>query len=138
MVKKGFKTLSVMVKEDFAQHFEEVFLESGANSKGEFLSMLIESFINPDYETAINKAVNLKDAELSRLLSQKEAELNELKNSFEAEADEYRKRLHFYDSSLSSLYNATKGKTLDVGKGKLTINSPEDIQNLMVKSFKLK
>ncbi|MCX6221294.1 MAG: hypothetical protein NTZ69_09905 [Bacteroidia bacterium] len=58
MIKKEFKNIQVQARPDLFTLFEDTFQQSGANSKGEFLGMLLENYLNPDHEGAIRKVQN--------------------------------------------------------------------------------
>jgi len=67
MITKGFVNIQASVKEDFKAQFEDVFNSSGANSKGEFLRILLENYLSPDFESALKKVENEKNNEIEIL-----------------------------------------------------------------------
>ncbi|MFA6923109.1 MAG: hypothetical protein WC223_02545 [Bacteroidales bacterium] len=100
MIRKNFKNIQIMAKVELWEHFNDIFMQSEANSKGEFLSMLLENYLNPDYETALKKITDEKNNEVSKLIAgfeqlqksfddykaAKEKEEQEAKEKAEAEA----------------------------------------------------
>lgn len=55
MMKKDFKNIQVQARPDLFDSFQDTFEQSGANSKGEFLGMLLECYLNPDHESVVKK-----------------------------------------------------------------------------------
>ena len=54
-MKKDFKNIQVQARPDLFELFQDTFDQSGSNSKGEFLGMLLECYLNPDHEIAVKK-----------------------------------------------------------------------------------
>jgi hypothetical protein len=75
---KSQVTISVYVKNELKEKFEEVFQESEFNSKGEFLGVLLDTYLNP-MEDGTECKQTIK--ELKDLLQQKESEIQAIKLS---------------------------------------------------------
>jgi metal-responsive CopG/Arc/MetJ family transcriptional regulator len=73
---KSQVTISVYVKNELKEKFEEVFQESEFNSKGEFLGILLENYLTP-YE-GNDKESKQKVQTLREQIERMELEINEL------------------------------------------------------------
>jgi|WetSurMetagenome_2_1015567.scaffolds.fasta_scaffold07045_4 metal-responsive CopG/Arc/MetJ family transcriptional regulator len=75
---KSQVTISVYVKNELKEKFEEVFQESEFNSKGEFLGILLENYLAPLDEN--DKESKQTIHSLQEQLERNEVEINELKS----------------------------------------------------------
>jgi hypothetical protein len=70
--RQGFKNIQIQSKQDFYELFEDTFEQSGANSKAEFLKMLIDIYLNPEEPNTkdlrnLEERLSLADEEKEKL-----------------------------------------------------------------------
>lgn len=129
MARPNFKTLSIAVSNEFMEHFNDMFQQSGSNSKGEFLRTLLENWLNPDYEGAVKKVEAVKNNEINEVKTELHSlcEINE----------DLEQKVSFYEATLKPLLDRVKGKKLKEGKKVFIIDTPEQLQKLLVTKFKI-
>ncbi len=154
MYQKGFVNIQAVVKEDFKAEFEEAFQSSGANSKGEFLRILIANYLSPDYEGKLRIIENQKNTEIQSLKeieNQKNIEIQnlteksnilqnevvQLQNTI-VELQDVENDLNRFFEILKPLFQKTKNQTITVDKQKIVINNEFDLLKLVVNCFKIK
>ncbi len=141
-MKTGFSNIQISAKVDFKKHFEEIYQESEANSKGEFLSILLDNYLNPDYEKAVKRVENEKNKELMNLQTcstektdKLEQELNEAKEKL----NEVKSELNGYTSQLDRYLQISKGETFYLPKGKqVKVTDGKVLLEVILSSVKLK
>lgn len=119
MAKRNFKNIQIQANPQFAEHFDDQYLQSGTNSKGEFLSILLENYLNPDYEGVTN------------VLEREKKELNE-------QLSQCKQDLEFYESKLNNLFEKVNGKELKIGKQTVKITDRKQLIHILVQIFKIK
>lgn len=82
---KSFENITVAVKKETKEIFEDLYNESGANSKGEFINMLIQQFIEPETVTEkVKVKTGFEDLYNELGISTKEEFINLLKQRLTA------------------------------------------------------
>jgi predicted nuclease with TOPRIM domain len=95
--------LQCTVSNPTKEKFLDTFNSCGANSKGEFISMLLDSYISEDNVKTIEKEVPVDSPELLNRLESLETNNAILKETLE--------RIYFHEK-FRALYLSEKGKTL--------------------------
>lgn len=143
LLKKGFKNIQIVAKEDFYTEFEDVYQQSGANSKGEFLRILLENYLNPDFENAVKKIeaakefeINSRQENIERLTIAHNETVSDLE-TVKTELETTRTRLNTFLSGIRGLFEKAHGKILQLPKkGKIEVKTEEDLFSIMVTTFK--
>ena len=73
-MKEGFANIQIVGRVVLRDDFEDIYIQSGANSKGEFLRMLLNNHLHPQKEqpndetiTNLHNVVEAKDSALDKL-----------------------------------------------------------------------
>jgi|GEM_PF-6455900 hypothetical protein len=112
MTRKNFKNIQIQGKIELAELFEDTYEQSGANSKGEFLNILLDTYLNPNQKTEDTGNVKQLLSEKENLEAQKE-NLDKEMNEAQAENQQLKVRLGLYENDiLKKLLKKHKGKTL--------------------------
>lgn len=150
----GFRNIQIQGKIELADLFEDTFQQSGCNSKGEFLNVLLDDFLNP--EEAISKKAEDVEKEKNQIEYTNnllEEEKHQIENQLDTalsdniEKDETIEMLqekidHYENDMLHSLLNKHKGKRLKFKSTKgekveIQINSIEDVYTAIINSIKV-
>lgn len=136
----GFKNIQIQAKTDLADTFEDVYEQSGTNSKAEFLGTLIDNYLNPD-TTISNKAATIEKQknELSGQLQSIETENSELSTE---NATLKERMKHYENDILNKLFLKHKGKKLKfrnpLGKSvSIEINDLKDVYTAVINSIEI-
>lgn len=122
----GFKNIQIQSKPELYETFEDLFTQSGANSKAEFLSWMIDKYLLPEESSS----PSLKKIE--------ESLINAIK-----EKDELIARLELYETEgMKEILNRHKGEKLtfkNSGGQKMTIeiNDLPDVFSAIYNSVKI-
>ncbi|MFB6319959.1 hypothetical protein [Saccharicrinis sp. FJH54] len=139
MPSKNQKNINVRAHIETAELFQDTFEQSGANSKGEFISMLLENYLNPDYESkvkAVKDQVDKKGKENESLL----LKLNEANTT----ATMLENEIAFFDEKLDPILQNHLGELVAIKdpetkeKVEIEINSIQDVFEVIMKSVKIK
>jgi len=142
MIKNGFSNIQIVAKNEMKIEFEDIFQQSGANSKGEFIRILLDNYLQP--ETLVNKSKAENQAKFDSLrqqiatMEQQNHETNQSLQTTQTELQQAKETESFYEKSLQPFYEKINGKELTVGNRKIVVNSVKDIFTIMVQSFKIK
>ena len=136
----GFKNIQIQSKIELAEQFEDAFQQSGANSKAEFLGILLDEWLNPDVTSSkkATEAINEKNELFEKLQS-----ANDLNNENEEKIALLTESLNHYENeTLMSLLAKHQGKKLrftsPVGKEiELVINDVKDVYTAVINSIKV-
>jgi hypothetical protein len=80
MIKKDFKNIQVQARPELFATFEDAFQQSGANSKGEFLGTILDSYLNPNHETAVKKVQSDFTREREQFENEKKSLIDQVNN----------------------------------------------------------
>jgi len=112
MSRKNFKNIQIQGKIELAELFEDTYEQSGANSKAEFLNILLDTYLNPNSK-------NENPGKVKELLSEKEnlegekSNLDQELTQSQEENQQLKARLELYENDiLKKLLKKHKGKTL--------------------------
>jgi len=129
----GFKNIQIQSKKPLADLFEDTYQQSGANSKGEFLHILLNDYLNPDV-TFSQKAADA-ETQLSAVSEEKSELLEEnekLKNLLK----------HYENDILLKVFVKHKGEKLNFRnpagkKVQIEINEPKDAYTAIINSIEV-
>jgi hypothetical protein len=145
MVKKDFKNIQVQARPELFTMFEDTFQQSGANSKGEFLGMLLENYLNPDYDNALKKAQTDFNKEREALENEKKSLTTQLANrqQFSPRISELLGPVLKKFQKQKAYFKTPEMSDNEEGKGKgpvteeVEINTLEDALYVVLKSIKI-
>ena len=130
----GFRNIQIQAKSELFDLFEDTYPQSGANSKAEYLRILIDNYLNPED----SNTPDLRKAEENLKISEESLKIaNEEKNNLAS-------RLSLYETEgLKSIFNKHKGETLtftNSGGKKMTIeiNDLPDVFSAIFNTVKIK
>lgn len=136
----GFKNIQVQGKIELAELFEDTYEQSGANSKAEFLGILIDEYLNPKQQNKDNlTSLVAEKEEIERSVSELKADLDNLNQ----EKDELKGRLAIYENDLlKKLLKKHAGKTLKFRNPQgerihLTISDLPDVYQAVINSIQI-
>ncbi len=135
MIKKEFKNIQVQSRPELFALFEDTFQQSGANSKSEFLGMILENYLNPDHENAVRKI----QSDFSR-------EKEQFENERKSLIDQVNNRKPFSEeitALLTPVLNKYQGKKatflskLTNEDEEITVNTLEDVLKTILQTIKI-
>ncbi len=147
--RNNFKNIQIQGKNELAELFDDTYEQSGANSKGEFLSILLDEYLNPEEKTSkkVNEIEKEKDdlSEELNLISQEKADLSEEletisleKTELEKEKNELSKKLHTVSLEkveIEKEKNELSGELHSVSLEKMEIEDENVILNERLKHY---
>lgn len=135
MIKKDFKNIQVQARPDLFALFQDTFEQSGSNSKGEFLGMLLESYLNPDHESAVKKIESNFAKEKAAFEKEKQS-LTEQVNSRAMFSPEIIEMLQpVLDKNKGQIAKFPNPKTKEMEE--IEVNTLEDALTVILKSIKI-
>lgn len=136
----GFKNIQIQSKLELFELFEDTYQQSGANSKAEFLGILLEDYLHP--ESVASSKIGEIEAEcntLSESLKESKTKIEEL----EAKINIKEERLsHYENDDLKKLLKKHYGKKLSFKniKGKkmeIVINDLRNVYTAIMNSIQI-
>lgn len=101
----GFKNIQIQSKLDLFEQFEDAYEQSGANSKAEFLRIILDNFLNPeDVDNTSRKKIG---AELKQLEADHAIEIGKVRDELKSKSEEVESL-----KTRLSLYETDKMKTI--------------------------
>lgn len=139
--RNNFKNIQIQGKIELAELFEDTYQQSGANSKGEFLSTLLDEYLNP--EEIASKKVEEIEKEKNELSGELQ-DISREKEEVEAENTVLQERLKHYENEfLTKVFTKNKGKklqfksTMTGKKMEIEINDPKDAFTAIIHSIQV-
>jgi len=137
MIKKDFKNIQVQARPELYDLFQDTFEQSGSNSKGEFLGVLLETYLNPDHESVVKKLQSSFDKERENFVREKQ---NLIDQANQNQKETFSPAImDFYKPILDKV----KGQTVKFPDRKtnelkvLEVNTVEDVINIILNSIEI-
>lgn len=136
----GFKNIQIQGKAELSDLFDETYEQSGANSKAEFLNILLDEYLNPQVENKnTSKELVFKNEELEKSNQAFEQELAAVNE----ELSVANARLALYENDiLKQLLDKHQGKTLKFRNPQgepvhITVNDLPDVFKAVINSIQV-
>ncbi len=136
MIKKDFKNIQVQARPDLFTLFQDTFEQSGSNSKGEFLGMLLECYLNPDHEGAIKKIEANFEIQKATLEREKQNLVDQVNNRDVFSPKIISMLQPVLDKNRGNMARFTNKKTGETEE--IEVNTLEDVLTVILKSIKIK
>lgn len=135
MIKKEFKNIQVQARPELFTLFEDTFQQSGANSKGEFLGILLESYLNPDHESVVKKVQNDFGKEKESWENEKKSLVEQVgsRKQFSEEVTAFLAPILDKYKGQKAIFRSQLTKEVE----EITINTPEDALKTILQCTKI-